>query len=342
MQIYENISLKPFNTFGTEAHARFFTEALSPEQMGQAIEFSQKEQHPFLILGGGSNVLFVNDFKGVVIKNSSKGISVQDETEEHVLIKAAGGESWPEFVDHCVEHGWSGIENLSLIPGTVGAAPVQNIGAYGTEIKEVVKYVEVLDAQTGDLRKLTNAECAFSYRSSIFKTTYKNRYIVTSVIFELHKKFTPNLTYKPLKEVFASTDPRDITIREVSEAVKAIRRSKLPDPGEAGNAGSFFKNPVITEKQLETIWHQHKNVPFYDLDNGLFKLAAGWLIEKAGWKGRRLGDAGVHEKQALVLVNYGKATGREILDLANRIKDSVLEKFGVQLEFEVNIVGRSS
>jgi UDP-N-acetylmuramate dehydrogenase len=339
MRVLKNISLKPYNTFGLEVKTDFFTKVTFEKDLTDTFDFIQQKKLPFLMLGGGSNILFVNDFKGVVLLNVMKGITLLQEDNDKVMVRVSGGESWPGFVDYCVRQGWSGVENLSLIPGTVGAAPIQNIGAYGTEVKDVIRNVEVWEPETGNTKTLFNTECRFGYRSSIFKTKHKGKYIITAVTFGLSKKFIPKLNYKPLKEMFSDKNIRDITLQEISNAVKTIRRSKLPDPEVLGNTGSFFKNPEVKMEVLEKVRKDFEKVPFYDLGNGKYKIPAGWLIEQAGWKGKRQGDAGVHEKQALVLVNYGKATGKEILDLATQIKDSVLQKFGVKLEFEVNIVG---
>ncbi len=337
MQIQENISLKPWHTFKTEAKARFFTVAGSPEEMIEALSFANTKILPYLILGGGSNILFTQDFPGIVIKNDIRFVKVEKENDTTVWVKAGAGEPWPEFVDNCVEHHWCGVENLSLIPGTVGASPVQNIGAYGIEVKDVIEQVEVLDTRSFKTKSLSNAECQFGYRNSIFKQE-KGKWVVTAVTYRLQKQFTPNLNYRPLKDFFSGRSTEKITPKKISEAVKHIRRSKLPSPEELGNAGSFFKNPVIHDAQLNDLLSRFPDLPFFRLANNQAKLAAGWLIEQSGWKGKRLGDAGVHHRQALVLVNHGNAHGKEILNLAEKIRSGVKIKFGVHLEFEVNIL----
>jgi len=338
MPVKNNISLKPYNTFGIDLKAKYFSEITSVPNLKEAVDFARDKQIPLLILGGGSNVLFTADFNGIVIKNSIPGRKIVKETDSYLLLNVKGGEDWPALVDYCVANGWGGIENLSLIPGTVGAAPVQNIGAYGTEVKDVVVEVEVFDLLSGKTVIIPNKACAFGYRSSIFKNADKGRYFVLSVTFKLTKNAVPKLDYAPLKKIFENRKPGSVTAKEVSEAVKQIRRSKLPDPEQLGNAGSFFNNPVVSENKFQELKAGYPNIPSYPLDNHYYKLAAGWLIEQAGWKGKQIGDAGVHKQQALVLVNYGNASGKDILNLALQVKESVNEKFGIELEFEVNIL----
>jgi len=338
MVVKNNISLKPFNTFGVDAKARYFAEIVSVSDLQKALSFAKEKKIPLLILGGGSNVLFAGDFEGLVLLNRMQGMEAVKETDESVWLKVMGGQQWPGWVDYCVTKGLGGIENLSLIPGTVGAAPIQNIGAYGVEVKEVIDKVEAFNLETGEIRVFSNSECEFDYRSSVFKKSAKGRYFVLSVTFKLSKNPAVNINYAPLKNRFEGRDSESISVLEVSDAVKQIRRSKLPDPEELGNAGSFFKNPVIKNGRLQTLLETYPEMPHYPFDKESSKLAAGWLIEQCGWKGKRVGDAGVHDNQALVMVNHGDASGEEVLSLAEKVRQSVDEKFGVRLEFEVNIV----
>jgi UDP-N-acetylmuramate dehydrogenase len=337
MQIIENTSLKAFNTFGIDVRAKLFGIIENTGDV-QACLPLMKEVNRLLLIGSGSNILFTADFDGLVLVNRILGKKILVENEDEVLLQVYGGENWSDLVDFTVEQGWGGLENLSLIPGTVGAAPVQNIGAYGVELKETLVWVEAIDLNSGKVIRLTNTDCGFSYRSSIFKTTFKGRYLILSVQFKLTKKPVLNLSYGPLKAAFAEKNVEEVSVKQVSEAVKSIRRSKLPDPEELGNAGSFFKNPVVPFSKIQELIVDYPEMPFYKVDEEKFKLAAGWLIEKSGWKGKRIGDAGVHEKQALVLVNYGKATGGEIYKLALKIVNSVKDQFGVTLETEVTII----
>jgi UDP-N-acetylmuramate dehydrogenase len=289
-------------------------------------------------LGGGSNVLFVKDFPGLIIKMELKGIEVERENSHFLWVRAYAGERWPDFVDHSVDQGWSGIENLSLIPGTVGAAPIQNIGAYGVEVKETIESVRVLNTDTLEISEMNNQDCEFNYRNSAFKNKLKGKYLVLSVLFKFNKQFIPKIQYQPLKNWFEKQNKEKVGLKEVSEAVKAIRRSKLPDPSVIGNAGSFFKNPTIDQSLAQRIKDEHPDLPVYKVNDKKVKIPAGWLIEQCGWKGKRIGDAGVHPHQALVLVNYGHASGQDILDLAERIQQSVKKKFNLMLEPEVNIL----
>ncbi len=338
MPAKKDFSLKPYNTFGVDVKCRYFIEISSIRKLYEAIRFLKNVKLPVLVLGGGSNVLITKDFNGVVLLNRLKGKEIAEDNDEYVLLKVNGGEDWPGLVDYCVNNNWGGVENLSLIPGTAGAAPFQNIGAYGMEVKDVVTTVEAIDLSSGERRLFSNADCAFGYRNSVFKSTERGKYFVTTVVLKLTKKPKVNLDYAPLKNAFEGRAEDDVTIQEVSEAVKKIRRSKLPDPEETGNAGSFFKNPVVDGAKMKELLSRYHDVPAYPFGENQFKLAAGWLIEKSGWKGKRMGDAGVSSKQALVLVNHGNATGKEILILANEIRKSVEHNFGVKLEFEVRVV----
>lgn len=334
----ENKDLSKLNTFGISAKAAKFVKIESVEEAQDFFANPPKEE--ILILGGGSNILLKNDFEGVVVYNEIKGIKVESEDSEMVMIRANAGENWHEFVMHCIEKGYAGIENLSLIPGKVGASPMQNIGAYGVEVKEVIESVEAVSTIDGSLRVFSNNECEFDYRSSIFKTRLKGKYFITSVNFRLQKTPSFKTSYGAIQEQLAKMGIAEsaLTIKAVSDAVIAIRQSKLPDPKEIGNSGSFFKNPIVPTAKYEELKAKHENMPAYPSADGQMKLAAGWLIEQAGWKGFREGDYGVHQKQALVLVNYGNATGEEIYYLSERIIRSVEEKFGVLLEREVNII----
>jgi UDP-N-acetylmuramate dehydrogenase len=336
MLILQDICLKPFTTLGVKVKARRLITINSVDNLS---ELRQKgDLLNALVLGEGSNVLFSKNFEGLILLNQIRGKEVVEENEDYVILKIKGGENWSHLVDFCVLKNWGGIENLSLIPGTAGAAPVQNIGAYGVELQDVFVSLEAFDFKTGILLKFDKNDCEFSYRNSIFKTKFPGRYFITSITLQLDKKPIPNLEYAPLKAEFSGRKLESITIGEVSEAVKKIRRAKLPDPAKIGNAGSFFKNPVVSKVKMEELKNLFPEIPFYNTSDGNYKLAAGWLIEQCGWKGRRIGDAGVHEKQALVLVNYGEATGSEILQLAEQISNSVFKKFGVELEKEVRVV----
>tara|TARA_R110000868_G_scaffold230564_2_gene483780 strand:- start:490 stop:1506 length:1017 start_codon:yes stop_codon:yes gene_type:complete len=335
-----NVNLKEFNTFGIEVFAKEFEELNSTNDaisFFQTIDLNEKE---FLILGGGSNLLLTEDFDGLVIKNNLKGIEVIEENDDSILLKAGAGENWHEFVLHCINKGFAGLENLSLIPGNVGASPMQNIGAYGVEVKDLITEVEAIEISTGKVQTFSNEECKFDYRSSIFKTTNKNQYFISAVYFKLSKKPEFNVSYGAIKgqlELNGITQ-ESLTIRAVSDAVIAIRQSKLPDPKKIGNSGSFFKNPIVSQEKFEKLKRKFKDMPAYQLPSGDYKLAAGWLIERTGWKGYTEGNYGVHKNQALVLVNYGGASGLEIYDLSERILLSVNEKFKVTLEREVNII----
>ncbi|OFY93148.1 MAG: UDP-N-acetylenolpyruvoylglucosamine reductase [Bacteroidetes bacterium RIFCSPLOWO2_12_FULL_31_6] len=335
MEIKENISLKPFNTFGITVNATQFVEV---NQINQLKEILQQNKLPLLILGGGSNVLFTKDFNGLVLKNKLKGIQLIDENEQEVIVKVAAGEVWHEFVLYCIEKGYAGIENLSLIPGSVGASPIQNIGAYGVEVKDVITEVEALNLKDYSIQSFPNVACEFDYRSSIFKTSRKGIYFITSVTFKLAKKATINTSYGAIMDELKKMNILHPTIKDVSNAVIKIRTSKLPDPQKIGNCGSFFKNPTVSEKVKNKILEKYPDAPDYPQANGNYKIAAGWLIEKCGWKGKRIDNYGVHKNQALVLVNYGGASGSDIFNLSEDIIHSVYQTFGIKLEREVNII----
>lgn len=293
---------------------------------------------PFLILGGGSNVLFTKDYEGIVLKNNLKGIDILNENQESVWIKAGGGELWHNLVMFCVENNWGGVENLSLIPGTVGAAPMQNIGAYGSEIKETFESLEAVNMQTGKLETFNKEECRFGYRESVFKNEFKGLYFISSVNLKLNKNPVVNTDYGDIKAVLNEWGITLPTLQEVSKAIISIRQSKLPDPAILGNAGSFFKNPVISSAHFEALKQKFPDIKSFPAPNGTIKVPGGWLIEQAGWKGKRIGNIGVHDKQALVLINYGGGTGKDLIQLAHDIIDSVKEKFDITLSPEVNII----
>ena len=337
--IQENIALAPLTTFHIEASARYFAAFQTVDELRELINWQKENNQELLVLGGGSNVLFVNNWKGVVLQNQLKGIDVIQENENQLLVKVGAGEVWHEWVMHCVDKGWGGIENMSLVPGSVGASPMQNIGAYGVEVKDVFESLEAFHIATGEVHTFTNEECQFGYRESVFKRKLKGQYIILNVTYRLNKNAQVNTQYGAIQselEVMGITETP--SIKEVSNAVIRIRESKLPNPDEIGNAGSFFKNPIISEDEFKTIKENHPTIPAYPAPNGM-KLAAGWLIEQAGWKGKRFDDYGVYTKQALVLVNYDKAKGQDVYDLSEQIITSVFDGFGVKLEREVNVVG---
>lgn len=337
MSIYENHSLLLHNTFHIDCAAKYFTEVNSLEALLELQQSDIFKSNELLMLGGGSNILFTKNFNGLVVKNSLLGKALIKEDAEHYYVKIGAGEVWHEFVLWCITNNYAGVENLSLIPGRVGASPMQNIGAYGVEIKDVFDSLEAIHVKDGSRRIFSNVECEFGYRESVFKRKLRNQYIITSVVFKLKKKENFNTSYGAIEKELEVMGVKDLSIKAVSDAVIRIRSSKLPDPNVIGNAGSFFKNPEIPNAQCESLKQQYPNLVAYPLDNGNTKLAAGWLIEQAEWKGKRFGDAGVHVNQALVLVNYDKAKGNEIYDLSSKIVESVKNKFGVELEREVNI-----
>lgn len=336
MLISENVLLRPYNTFGIAAQARYFAAFTTVDELKELLV--RFKDQPGMILGGGSNVLFTKDFDGVILKNELKGITVVKEDADFIYVKAGAGESWHGFVMENIKHDRAGLENLSLIPGNVGASPMQNIGAYGVEIKDTFYSLEALHLQEGTVVTFNNEDCAFGYRESVFKHKYKGQFAILSVTYKLRKRPSFNTSYGAIEEELKQMGVQELSIQAISQAVINIRSSKLPDPAKIGNAGSFFKNPTVDVSTYERLKAGFPNVVAYPVDGGLFKLAAGWLIEQAGWKGYRAGDAGVHAKQALVLVNYGDAKGGDIYGLSQQILDSVEEKFGVLLEREVNII----
>jgi UDP-N-acetylmuramate dehydrogenase len=335
MQIQENISLRTYNTFGIDAKARYFAAFSSVEDLTECSMFNA--QYSILILGGGSNILFTKDFEGLVLKNEIKGIELLHEDANYVYVKAGAGENWHQFVLHCINRGWAGVENLSLIPGCVGAAPVQNIGAYGVELDDVFLDLEAFHLKEKKMVTLTKSDCDFGYRDSVFKKKYKNEFAITSVTFQLKKKPVFHTSYGAITQELEKMGVKELSIKAISQAVISIRSSKLPDPVQIANAGSFFKNPEISKTRYEELQAEFPGIIAYPLAEDKVKLAAGWLIEQCGWKGFRRGDAGCHAKQALVLVNYGKATGSEIYQLSEEILISVKEKFGLLMSREVNV-----
>ncbi|WP_095048622.1 UDP-N-acetylmuramate dehydrogenase [Pseudomonas sp. Irchel s3h9] len=335
LQVQPQVSLKPFNSFGVDVRAQLFAEAHSDADVREALAYAVAHDVPLLVIGGGSNLLLTADIPALVLRMATRGIRVISDDGNRVVIEAEAGEPWHPFVQHTLAQGLSGLENLSLIPGTVGAAPMQNIGAYGVEIKDVFAGLTALDRQTGELRDFTLEECNFAYRDSLFKQQ-PGRWLILRVRFALDRIAHLHLEYGPVRQRLTEQGIEQPTPTDVSRAICSIRSEKLPDPAVLGNAGSFFKNPLVSAAIVSRIKEQHPDVVAYAQPNGQMKLAAGWLIERAGWKGFREADAGVHKLQALVLVNYGAATGLQLLDLAQRIQKDIAERFNVDLEMEPN------
>jgi len=336
MIIRGNISLKKYNSFGLDYKARYLVQVKTEKEAVALFNGSIHLKGPLLIIGGGNNILFTSDYSGTIIIPGLKGIRTEEKNDEYVIISAGAGVLWDDLVGWSVAKGYGGLENLSLIPGLVGAAPVQNIGAYGVEAKETIVKVKTISTHDGSVCFFANDECGFGYRNSIFKNSEKGNFLVTRVYFRLKVNPVPDLSYGTLKdEVIKLGEP---TLKNMRQSVINIRRSKLPDPAVFGNAGSFFKNPVVGNALADNLKKRFPGLPCYNDSPGKIKLAAGWMIDQCGWKGKRIGDAGVHEKQALVLVNYGKATGKEIFDISEKIKLSVFEKYGISLEREVEII----
>jgi UDP-N-acetylmuramate dehydrogenase len=337
LQIQENVSLKNFNTFGVDVSARFFVEINHEGDLVELFMDPQWQQTQRLVMGGGSNMLLINDFEGLVIRLNIRGIEHRINHNE-VFVEAGAGEVWNDLVNYCVKHEFAGMENLSLIPGSVGASPIQNIGAYGVELKDVFESCKAFEIATGKFKTFTKADCKFDYRESVFKDELKGQFIITSVKFHLSLIPNLNLKYGAIEQELVHRGITDPTIKDVSQVVSHIRVAKLPDPSTIGNAGSFFKNPVITEDEFAPILSNHPDVVHYPAGDGLVKLAAGWLIEQCGWKGKVVGNTGTWKNQALVLVNHGGATGQEVYNFSSQIIDSVYTKFGVTLQREVNII----
>lgn len=337
MNIQENISLKDHNTFGIDVKARFFVEITGLVQLQKVLDL--KAYPKKFMIGGGSNMLLTKDIDALVMHIQLKGISLVHEDEDTVEIKVMAGENWHELVMWSLEQGYGGLENLSLIPGNVGTTPIQNIGAYGVELKDVFVSCAAMDIKTGELQGFDREACKFGYRDSIFKQEAKDKYIITSVNLKLTKKgHVLHTGYGSIEKELREKGIVHPTIKDVSDAVISIRQSKLPDPKKIGNSGSFFKNPIISKKTFDKFIKKHPGAPFYEMEENEYKIPAGWLIEQCGFKGKRFGDAGVHEKQALVLVNYGNATGKEILALAQNIQDEVKKKYNIKIQPEVNII----
>lgn len=336
MLIKRNVSLKSFNTFGIECMAGTLIHVRTEKEARSLLSGGLTCKKPLLIIGSGSNILFTRDFRGTIICPMFRSIRIENLENEGVIISAGAGVVWDDLVEWSVQMGLGGIENLSGIPGKVGAVPVQNIGAYGTEAKDVIAKVRTLRTSDGKIRIFRNEECGFGYRSSIFKKDEKGKYLVTRVYFRLNLNHVPNLGYGTLKEEVKKLGRP--TLKNMRTAVLSIRQSKLPDPAIIGNAGSFFKNPLVSKRRAESLISRYPQMPVYDDPSGMKKIAAGWLIEQCGWKGKRAGEAGVHEKQALVLVNHGTAAGREIFELSEKIRRSVEDKFGIRLEREVEVI----
>ena len=337
--VQENVDLFPYNTFGIHAIARHFVVVRSVDEARDVFRSERFRENPHFILGGGSNVLLTKDFEGLVVKNEISGIETVSQDDSMVELKVGSGENWHRLVVYCVERGLGGIENLSLIPGTVGAAPMQNIGAYGVEIREVIREVEAIEIKTGNLRRFTREQCAFGYRESVFKQELKHQYFISSVTLSLTRRAHHfNVSYGAIKDVLAEEGISELSIGAISNAVIGIRRKKLPDPALVGNAGSFFKNPSIDETAFALLKRDYPAIPSFPGENHLVKVPAAWLIEQCGWKGKTFDNIGVHKNQALVLVNYGGGEGEKIWELAMKIQSSVKEKFNIDLQPEVNVI----
>ena len=336
MRDIPDYSLLRHNTFGIDAKCRRFVEFETVEELRQTVCSLQEADRPLLLLGGGSNLLLTGDYPGTVLHSAIKGMTHREE-DGHVLLRVGSGEVWDEVVDTCVTRGWYGAENLSLIPGEVGASAVQNIGAYGAEVKDLIVEVEAVEILTGETVRFTNADCAYSYRQSRFKQDWRDRYVITYVTYRLSKCFEPRLDYGNIRTELERNGIDKPTARQLRDTIIRIREAKLPDPKVEGNGGSFFMNPIVSREQFEQLLSRYPQMPHYYIDESHEKIPAGWMIDQCGWKGRSLGRAGVHDKQALVLVNRGGATGQEIVHLCQVIRKDVLETFGVEIFPEVNI-----
>jgi UDP-N-acetylmuramate dehydrogenase len=335
----KNIDLLPYNTFKISVRAKLFTTIRSLDDLQELLHSQEFRNNRHLILGGGSNLLLTGDFDGLVIKNEIKGITIAEETDSTVTLKVGAGEQWHELVMYCIAHNYGGIENLSLIPGTVGAAPMQNIGAYGVEIREVIHNVEAVELSSGNVHNFSNAACKFGYRESIFKQELRNKYFISSITLSLtkgHHHF--NVSYGAITDVLKERHESELSVKNISDAVIFIRKNKLPDPAIIGNAGSFFKNPSVDADTYALLKKNFPAIPSFPGEQGLIKIPAAWLIEQSGWKGKTLENIGVHKNQALVLVNYGGGDGKKIWELAMTIQSSVKEKFNITLQPEVNVI----
>ncbi|MCW9706803.1 UDP-N-acetylmuramate dehydrogenase [Fodinibius salsisoli] len=336
--VQHDVELRPYNTLNISARAQSFVSIHSIEQLQDILKKKDRHEDIF-VLGGGSNILFANDYNGLVLKVAIEGKKVIRETDQHLWLEVGAGENWHQTVQYAVERGWGGIENLSLIPGTVGAAPIQNIGAYGVELKDVFEKLQAVEIATGEVHTFNNEQCQFGYRDSIFKGKLKEQYVITRVVLKLNKKPVLNTSYGAIQAEIEERKIERPTIRDISDIVIDIRNSKLPHPDTLGNAGSFFKNPVIDVDQYERLKESFAEVPGYRVNEHRIKVPAGWLIEETGWKGKVVGDAGTYKQQALVIVNHGEASAADILSLAEAIQDAVKEQFGIKLVPEVNIIG---
>lgn len=338
IKIKENISLKPYNTFGLDVSSRYFVEVNNLEELIRVLNNPSLNGQKKLFLGGGSNILLLNDYDGVVIKISFKEKEITQDEQEYAIVKAGAGEIWHEFVLFCLDNDLCGVENLSLIPGTVGAAPMQNIGAYGAEVKDTFYALEALNLETLEVELFDAQKCNFGYRESFFKHEGKSKYVILNVSFRLSKKPKVNVAYGAIQETLKAMGIENPSLKDVSNAVIQIRKSKLPDPADIGNSGSFFKNPEISKEQYSQLKQEFPAIPGYEVSEEVIKVPAGWLIEQAGWKGIRKGEVGVHDKQALVLVNFGEGTGQQVADLAKEIQTSIKGKFGITILPEVNYI----
>lgn len=347
MKVLQYVDLEKLNTFGIKAKARFFVEVEKEEDLYKLFELDEFKNNAKLFLGGGSNVLFTKDFEGIVVLNRLKGIEVLEEDDESVLIKSFGGEVWDDLVSFVCDRGYWGIENLAFVPGTVGGAPMQNIGAYGVELKDTLEYLEAYEIETGEKKVFTNTECEFGYRDSIFKNKLKNKYFISAIVLKLSRIEKKNIEYKVLKDFLIENNIEPNSPKIVAEAVTNIRQTKLPDPKVLGNAGSFFKNVYIGKEKLESLLKVYPDMPYFvesenyvggGIASAHIKIPSAWLIEQCGFKGKKVGNVGMHTKQALVLVNYGGATGNEIYDFANKVINEVFDKFGIKLNPEVNLI----
>ena len=336
--ILNNFLLKSHNTFGIATTAKYFSAITNTAILKQIIGQSIYQKEAKLVLGGGSNMLFTKKFDGLILYSQQKGFVKLNENKKNIWIKAYSGEKWHDFVQFCVENNWGGIENLSLIPGSVGAAPIQNIGAYGVEIKDVFYSLDAIDLKTGEKRQFLAKECQFAYRNSIFKQELKNQYFIEAITLKLDKQPTFQLNYGAILKTLDEMNVSQLSVKHISRAICHIRTQKLPNPNVIGNAGSFFKNPEVNADVFTNLQKKYVKMPYYFLTNKNIKIPAAWLIEQCGWKGKRKGNAGVYQNHALVLVNHGGATGKEIFDLSSEIQDSVMQKFGILLEREVNVI----
>jgi UDP-N-acetylmuramate dehydrogenase len=337
MEFLEDYPLQKLNTFGLSARGRYCCHAESAEDLREALAFADANSHPILLLGGGSNVVLTRDFPGLVLRIALKGIELIADKPDHCLLRAEAGEDWPSLVEYCLRRDYFGLENLSLIPGTVGAAPIQNIGAYGVELRERLESLQALDRATGQLVRFSNQECGFSYRNSVFKQEHRDQYIITSVTLRLDRRPAPVTTYGSVERELKAMGVEKITPDSVSRAVCNLRRRKLPDPASLGNAGSFFKNPLVSPEIFGRLKSRNKDLVAHPASDNLVRLSAGWMIDHLGWKGIRRGTVGVHTEHALVLVNYGGASAEEVLHLAGEIQLSVREAFGLDLEIEPRV-----